>query len=73
MHGDTLEVRVDGGEQADDFNFATLLQNVEGPCAVFAAAPGEKDLGFQGISSESSVRRFTTLKVRSLQIKFKLL
>jgi hypothetical protein len=50
MHGDALEVCVDRGEQADDFDvdFSALVEHVEGPRAVFATAPGEKDLSLQG-------------------------
>ncbi len=47
VHGDALEMRVDGGEQADNFYFAALAEHMESPRTVFAAAPGEKDLSLQ--------------------------
>ena len=43
VHGDAIEFGIDGGEQSDDFNVGLLAEQVEGPRAVFAAAPGEKD------------------------------
>ena len=43
VHGDTVEFTVDGGEQADDFDVGLPAQDVEGPCTVFTAAPGQED------------------------------
>ncbi len=56
MHGDALEMRVDRGEQADDFYFAALAKHVEGPGTVFAAAPGEKDLSLQSEALAGLIR-----------------
>jgi|ERR1022692_2843143 hypothetical protein len=47
VHSDTLEIRVDRGQQTDNFYTSTLTKHVEGPGAIFAAAPREKDLLFQ--------------------------
>jgi len=43
VHGNTLELGVECRKQPDDFDAGLLTQNVEGPRAVFAAAPGEKN------------------------------
>jgi predicted RNase H-like HicB family nuclease len=48
VHGDSLEIAVDRGEQADDFYVASLMKDMEGPGTVFATASREKDLSLQG-------------------------
>ena len=42
VHGDAVELCVEGGDEAADFDFGIAAQKVEGPGAVFAAAPGEE-------------------------------
>ena len=43
VDGDAAKVLVDGGEEADDLVLALLAEEMERPCAVFAAAPTEED------------------------------
>ena len=42
MHGDAIEGGVEGGEEAGDFVFGIALEEVQGPGAVFAAAPRDE-------------------------------
>ncbi len=42
VHGDAIEGRVDSGEEAGDLVFRIVLEEVQGPGAVFAAAPGDE-------------------------------
>jgi hypothetical protein len=44
VHGYAIESRIEGGEQAGDFVFAALTQQVQAPAAVFPAAPGQQQL-----------------------------
>lgn len=39
VHGDAIEGGVEGGEEAGDLVFGIALEEVQGPRAVFAAAP----------------------------------
>ena len=43
VHGHAIELGVEGREQTTDLDRRIAPQNVEGPRAVFAAAPGEKN------------------------------
>ena len=43
VHGDAVELSVERGEQTADLDGGIAAQNVEGPSAVFAAAPGEEN------------------------------
>ena len=43
MHSNAVEFGVDGGKQGNDFEIGLLAEEVKGPCAVFAAAPGDED------------------------------
>jgi hypothetical protein len=40
MHGDAPEIRVDRGEQTNNFYVIALTEQVEGPGTIFTAAPG---------------------------------
>jgi len=57
VHRNPLEMRIDRGEQADDFDVTALAQNVETPRAIFAAAPREKDLALH--------RKFIRTKIKA--------
>src|SRR6185437_4333650 len=43
VHGDAVELSVDGGEQGNDLEIGLLMEEVERPRGIFAAAPGEDD------------------------------
>jgi len=47
MHGDALKMGVDRGEQSNDFLFLSVTEHMQAPGAIFAAAPGKKNLLFQ--------------------------
>jgi hypothetical protein len=44
VHGYSLKIRIDRGQQSGNFDVRSLPQHVQRPRAVFAAAPGEKNL-----------------------------
>jgi hypothetical protein len=50
VHGDSIELGIDCGQQTNNLDLGLLAKQVERPCAVFAATPGEKD-SFHGPSS----------------------
>jgi hypothetical protein len=41
VHGDAVELFVEGGEKRDDFDGRVLAEEVQGPGAIFTAGPGE--------------------------------
>ena len=49
VHGHAVEFGVERGQQANQFDGGIAAQNVQSPCAVFAAAPGEKNSLHVGI------------------------
>jgi len=44
MHCHPLKIRIDRGQEPDNFDVLTLPQHVQGPRTIFAATPGEKNL-----------------------------
>lgn len=43
VHGNAIEVGVQRGEHANNFDVGSLMEDVEGPGRIFTAAPGKED------------------------------
>jgi hypothetical protein len=43
VHGNTVELLVERGQESDDFQVGSLAKDVERPGAILAGTPGEQD------------------------------
>ena len=72
VHGDTIEFRVDGGQEAGDFDARLLAEPMQCPCTVFAAAPGDEN-SFHGVQDDISTTRCIDSKTLSIDHKARFL
>ncbi|MNV15272.1 hypothetical protein D3C71_1059900 [compost metagenome] len=68
LHRRALMAFGEGGKQRDHVHIVALLQLVQGPGGVFAAAPGQKDRGTHGASAD--VAQFPVVAGQQAQALF---